>query len=443
VLLPPPDDDWQWSALVETLTAELLADVPDDDRFVAYRHGSRWRRSFAPVELSDDPDVWHDTGRYLILGADTEVGLMVGEALVDRGAQLVLVDHRGAGTSGGEDRLSALQARAPHRVTHLTTDLTDAVHVEAVVREAAVRLGRFDGVFHLPDERAAGMVAMKSAGDVLTTLDARVRSTLVLAAALRRIVGDDPPGFLLLGSSITGFVGGFGQLENCAVASFLDGFAQSRDVPARIVSALHWGQWCFDDWFEQQMAALPEVRADYEQIRLRYGIPRAEGLGRTRAALAAGLPSVLVSTRDFRDVLAEQLRLTAAGFAASVTRAAQAGEGSAWDPAAIWPDDEVAQQVATVWRDVLGVALLDPETDFYGVGGNSLFAIQVVARLREIFGPLPMSVIFEAPTVPALAAAIRKQRTDLLGDEEIAGMLNEIEALSPEQAEAWLANNHG
>ncbi|MER7164976.1 beta-ketoacyl synthase N-terminal-like domain-containing protein [Micromonospora sp. NPDC000207] len=442
VELPPADAQDGWDDLAATLHGEVRATVCADESFVAYRDGFRWRRAFAPVELPGGAGVWRPDGAYLLFGVGTRTGLMVAEELTARGARVVGVTGRVASAADRPDGLTALRERAGDRLTVLTADLLDGVQVTAVVQEALVRLGRLDGVFHLLDDRASGMVAMKSATDVTATVDARVRSVALLGAALDRVAGDRPHGFLVLGSSITGVVGGFGQLENCAVATFLETYAQARTAPGRPVTAVHWGQWAWDDWFEEQMAELPEIRADYRRQRERYGIPVAEGWERTGAAVAGGLPSVLVSTRDLRDVLTEQRQLTAAGFASAVVAPDEAADPD-WDPARLWPDDEVAQQIATVWREVLGVTLDDPDTDFYTVGGNSLFAIQVVARLRQIFGPLPMSVIFDAPSVAGLAAAIRTQQTRSLADEEIASMLDEVEAMSPEELEALLAADNG
>ncbi|MGH8917069.1 MAG: KR domain-containing protein, partial [Actinomycetes bacterium] len=361
-------------------------------------------------------------GGYLITGSATEAGLLVAEELAASGARLVLVGPpdfpspqtwspalAGARQDHGDGadeptqrmaRLSHLLAHRPGQVTFMTADLSDAEQVRAVVDSATTRLGRLDGVFHLLDDRGSGMVAMKSREDLTATLDIRVRSTLLLDEALGGACG-----FLLIGSSTTGIVGGFGQLENCAVAAFLDSFAQSRSTPNRVVTTVDWGQWCWDDWFERQMADLPSVRADYEKLRRRYGIPVREGLDRTKAALGSGLATVVISTRDFRDVLVEQSTLTASRFTASLDRAGADATTGDWNPADIWPDDEVAQQVATVWHEMLGVRVSDPDTDFYTVGGNSLFAIQVVTRLRQVYGTFPMSAIFEAPTVSELAAA--------------------------------------
>jgi len=454
----PVGEEAEWAGLTDLLVAELSADT--DERYVAYRRGFRWRQSFSPVELPADGTTWDGAGGYLITGSATEAGLMVAEDLAAAGARLVLVgppefppretwsqalDGTSDGHGDGADepaqrigRLSHLLEHRPEQVTFMTADLRDAEQVRAVVESANTRLGRLDGVFHLLDERASGMVAVKSRDDLTAALDARVRSTLLLDDAL----GADS-GFMLVGSSTTGIVGGFGQLENCSVATFLDSFAQSRSAPNRLVTTVDWGQWCWDDWFEQQMADLPAVRADYERLRRMYGIPVREGLDRTKAALGSGLTTVVISTRDFRDVLAEQSTLTASEFTSSLAREGADATTGDWNPADIWPDDEVAQQVAAVWHEMLGVSMSDPDTDFYTVGGNSLFAIQVVARLRQVYGTFPMSAIFEAPTVPELAAAIRLHQAQMLEDDEIESLLHEVEALTPEEIDAWWAGEHG
>lgn len=46
-----------------------------------------------------------------------------------------------------------------------------------------------------------------------------------------------------------------------------------------------------------------------------------------------------------------------------------------------------------------------------------------------------MSAVFEAPTVPGLAAAIRAHQAESIGLDEFEAMLREVEALSAAEAE--------
>src|SRR5215468_3888301 len=62
--------------------------------------------------------------------------------------------------------------------------------------------------------------------------------------------------------------------------------------------------------------------------------------------------------------------------------------------------------VALVWQDVLGVARVGLWDDFFAIGGGSVAAAQVVARIRAEVG-LPVSVrqLFDHPTVGQLVAS--------------------------------------
>ena len=50
---------------------------------------------------------------------------------------------------------------------------------------------------------------------------------------------------------------------------------------------------------------------------------------------------------------------------------------------------------------------IDPEDNFFMLGGHSLLGAQVIARLRETFGvELSLRNLFQAPTVAALSAEV-------------------------------------
>ena len=69
------------------------------------------------------------------------------------------------------------------------------------------------------------------------------------------------------------------------------------------------------------------------------------------------------------------------------------------------------QIVAAIWADVLGgPGPIGSQDDFFASGGHSLLATQVVSRLRTaLHVDLPVSALFAAPTVAALAAHIDAQ----------------------------------
>ncbi|MFC7329777.1 phosphopantetheine-binding protein [Marinactinospora rubrisoli] len=68
---------------------------------------------------------------------------------------------------------------------------------------------------------------------------------------------------------------------------------------------------------------------------------------------------------------------------------------------------EAERRVAAIWEDVLDVPVLERGADFFALGGDSLLAVRVLARLaREAGVSLTVRDFLDAPTVAAVAASI-------------------------------------
>ncbi|WP_280489329.1 non-ribosomal peptide synthetase, partial [Nocardia carnea] len=74
------------------------------------------------------------------------------------------------------------------------------------------------------------------------------------------------------------------------------------------------------------------------------------------------------------------------------------------------PSTPIEEIVAGVFADVLGVQRIGADDDFFALGGNSLIATQVAARVgKALDAQVPVRTLFEASTVVALAARIEEQ----------------------------------
>jgi len=104
------------------------------------------------------------------------------------------------------------------------------------------------------------------------------------------------------------------------------------------------------------------------------------------------------------------------------------------------PRTAVEETVAGIWVDVLGLQQVSIYDNFFDLGGHSLKAMQVVSRLRGVLHVnLPLSALFEAPTVAGLAAVIQKTQTRAAEQADLAYTLSELHALSDEEAQQLLA----
>jgi amino acid adenylation domain-containing protein/FkbM family methyltransferase len=71
------------------------------------------------------------------------------------------------------------------------------------------------------------------------------------------------------------------------------------------------------------------------------------------------------------------------------------------------PRTELERQIAAIWSDVLGIDRIGISDNFFDLGGHSLMATQVVARLRDNFQvEFPLRHVFETPTIAGLCGAL-------------------------------------
>jgi acyl carrier protein len=71
------------------------------------------------------------------------------------------------------------------------------------------------------------------------------------------------------------------------------------------------------------------------------------------------------------------------------------------------PSSPIEARVCAIWEEVLGVERVGLDDDFFLLGGDSMLATRVMARVRDSFATeLPLLALFESPTARGMAAAI-------------------------------------
>jgi acyl carrier protein len=71
------------------------------------------------------------------------------------------------------------------------------------------------------------------------------------------------------------------------------------------------------------------------------------------------------------------------------------------------------QEIAEVWKDVLGVDRVGINDNFFDIGGHSLLMAQAHSRLQDLFRKkLPLIKMLEHPTISSLARYIGQQQDE-------------------------------
>ncbi|MFD7010512.1 amino acid adenylation domain-containing protein, partial [Rhodococcus jostii] len=106
------------------------------------------------------------------------------------------------------------------------------------------------------------------------------------------------------------------------------------------------------------------------------------------------------------------------------------------------PVGPIEDAVAVVFAEVLGLARVGADAGFFDIGGNSLSATRVMARLRALLGTdCGVRDLFEAPTVAALAARIEHAGAGPSGHPVLAARSRPDDIpLSYAQQRMWFVN---
>ncbi|MEM9291607.1 MAG: SDR family NAD(P)-dependent oxidoreductase [Acidobacteriota bacterium] len=156
-------------------------------------------------------------------------------------------------------------------------------------------------------------------------------------------------------------------------------------------------------------------------------------------------PQVSVTARPL-EALALQARAAASGAALGLGESPplDAPEGGRRRPPLavdfVAPRSDLEEQLAAIWRGLLGLSSVGVEDGFFDLGGDSLLATRLLTQVSETFSVrLGLKDIFEGPTIGAMARRIVALEAAGAEDEELLAAVAELKGLSLDEARALLA----
>ena len=465
---------------------------PQTDREAAYRHGRRLvpRLERAPLGGSPpEPLPFTPGGLALLTGGLGGVGVEVAARLLTACRSRVLLIGRtplpapetwdaclNAGGPTAERilafrQLTALAAANGSEVRYEAVDVTDAEGLQAAVERAcADGACRLEAVLHLAGSYHDRLLLEETP----ESFRALLRPKIVGAWTLHRLSETYPEAVFVHFSSAVAAFGGAMIGAYVTANRFLTGFAHFQRSRGVRSCCLEWSTWDgrgmsrgyggkdplrargFLDMSAKQgldslLAALCHRRshlviglngANAFVRRHRETAHRLEACLTAQATAyctgadgvnAASLPAAIDLTDRYGLPLRCPVRrlpalpLTESG---EIDRQALAdlarGAGGA---RRVGPRTETEKRVLGIWQEVLGSAAFGVCDNFFELGGHSLLATQVIARLRDLFGiEMPLSRLFETPTVAGLAAWLEKA-----GSEQATEQGAPIERVSRDQ----------
>ncbi len=353
-------------------------------------------------------------GTVLITGGTGTLGGLVARHLVaaHRVGHLVLVSRGGPDAPGAPELATELSALGA-TVTVAACDTTDRAALARVL-SAIPGEHPLTGVVHAAGTLDDATVPSLTPERLDTVLGPKVDAAWNLHELTRDL---DLTAFVLF-SSAAGVLGAPGQANYAAANSFLDGLARHRHALGLPAVSLAWGPW-------QQKSALTggldEGGPGGAARRGLVPLPTDEALACFDGALDADLPTVVVARLNLRGLRAQAAADALPPVLRDLVRVPRRRAESA-EPdlaARLAGRDDAEQRAITVevLRGHLAAVLghgspgdIATDRPFQDLGFDSLTALELRNRLRRATGlPLPATLVFDYPTVGALADHVRQR----------------------------------
>ncbi|MBB4845173.1 acyl transferase domain-containing protein/aryl carrier-like protein [Paucibacter oligotrophus] len=404
----PSDDADVLDRVVQQIVAEI--EMPDGESLVAYRGPHRWVRAFEPAHPAlrgEDAPVQRlrKNGVYLITGGLGGIGLTFARYLARQWqARLVLI---GRNISSDQAKAVAELEALGAEVLALQADVADAVQMRAALDEVRRRFGVLHGVVHAAGLAGGGMIAQRERAAVEQVFAPKVLGTQVLMSQITNEARD----FVVFCSSLASLAGGLGKVDYAAANAYLDAVAaDAARSPGTPVVSINW-----DGWREVGMAART-------QLPDQFGIGPEQGvLIFERVAAAVSHPQIVVSTTDLSarlDVKGDAI-LSIVVAEPSQHRPDRSHPRPRISADYVAPAGDLECGLARIWTEVLGIAPLGANDNLFELGGDSLLAIQLLAKVRGTYGvDLHPAVFFRDPTIAALALLIEMRLIEEIENTE-------------------------
>jgi phthiocerol/phenolphthiocerol synthesis type-I polyketide synthase B len=380
----------------------------DGEDQVVYRAGTRRVPRLQSRHLpTASPAALDNDSSYLVIGATGNIGPHLIRQLAADGAGTVVAVSRNPGS-----RLDEVAASLSGTGTTLVTvaaDAADATSMSALFDRFGADLPPLGGIYVAAF--AGGPITLRDMTDDDVT--AMFRPKIDVVALLHKLSVRHPVRQFVLFSSISGLTGSRWLAHYAATTTFLDTFAFARRAAGLPATAINWGLW----------KSLSDSQSDAErQVTLDSGLqplpdevaitalPWVTGTGTpVRSTIVAAdwdrLATAYRSTRAALRIVDELLPAETEETSSStlVTEFRQALRDA--EPArrrGLLVDHVTAQVVAAM--GLASPQLLDPSTGFFQSGMDSLMSVTLQRALSDSLGEsLPASVVFDYPTVEALA----------------------------------------
>ncbi|EPR13629.1 SDR family NAD(P)-dependent oxidoreductase, partial [Ruminiclostridium papyrosolvens] len=408
----------------DNMTAkELVPEISSGNKnfLVSYRNGKRYVEIFESIAASEIPQndlVLNKKGVYIITGGIGGIGLEIAKYLASKeNINLVLLSRSELPERDKWDEIikddkneklgkkikSILEIESTgSNIAYYRADVTNYEEVSAVINQLRTQYTKINGIIHSAGVPGAGLIITKNEDQISKVLASKIIGTY----NLDRATENDELEFFVLFSSIKSLLGGEGQSDYAAANAYLDAYTHYRNRLGKRTLTINWPA-----WKETGMAADYGVNKDnvFKAISTQDGI---EAFGK---ALLSDMERVIIGELDYSDSILssqqnfirmsqslklkieQELKKSVSGRNSRAKEqihsfVLKGKEGETYT--------EIEKIVGKIWIEALGLDEINIYDDFYGMGGDSILAINIVSGIKNLMNlDINISDFFDNPSV--------------------------------------------
>ncbi|MEL7369606.1 MAG: SDR family NAD(P)-dependent oxidoreductase [Myxococcota bacterium] len=453
------DLDPSATCLPDSIVDDVLA-APDaelDHRVVAYRGRHRWGLDYVSVPLaarSSLPTSTMNGDRVVVIGRlSGGLGERIARYVLQQGAKQVVAvlsestDDPTVVPAGSSEAIKRLTAAAGDdgRIVARTADIGDSTSLTRALDALETEFGSIDGIIH------AGASGHPEIARLLVQKEGQAAKILARERidgmdALVHAIASRTPRYVLVVTSLAAHVGGVGFADYASANAFAEAYV-AKHVRT---SAVPWLTVAFEALTEELGHGLDRLD---EGAALRSMSLSDQDFYRALDQLGIGQgshppmgPVLIVPQSAAKRVESAFLSPAENGVSAS---ARVEGTG------AMAARDEVERILVELWEEFLPARPIGVDDDYFALGGTSLAAVQILARMKARFSvEVPLDALLGSePTIASVAQTVRELQTadarqevgdvDADGleheDAELEELLASVERLSSDEAKQALS----
>ncbi|MEH2354892.1 type I polyketide synthase [Nostoc sp.] len=410
--------------LMDYLLTELTA--PVTDKLIAYRGNHRWIKTYEALHV--DESITSETklrkgGVYLITGGLGRIGLAMSEHLAKTmQAKLVLIGrkdiperHQWSEWLLTHDESNEVSQKL-HKVMMLeelgaevqviSADVANEQQMQRAIALANERFGEIHGVIHAAgiNDDAYYTIQETSKTQIQSQFRPKVYGLFVLEKVLRGQKLD----FCLLTSSSSSVLGGIGLSSYSAANIFMDAYAHKHNQMNLFpYISTNWDTWQSQDDNKKDVT----FGLALEKLRM---TPQ-EGIEVFRRLLSMNTTlQIIISAGELQPRIDQWIKREflqnkkAHQEENSFSNHQRPNLHTAYVP----PRNEIQQNLARIWQQLLGVTEVGIYDNFFELGGSSLLGTQIISHLREAFQiHFSLRSLFDEPTIAGMSKYIENTRT--------------------------------